>query len=279
MSEDVSVEDALRTGKWFIKLPMFLILITVIIVKSIFFDIIFGERIDDFLVIFIGLLLCWLYWSFAIPIWKIWAYKNVRNIHELKLKAKKNNFIFREGGFFEKTEIKNAEQKETLKQLEKKILVEDVYRDDISVAKESKIYFSKIKLSFTLIFLCAILTGFIYIIINGDLLKNMDSGLFSGILLMGFLIYSGYGDLKNILNSNPQIILSDKGIQIKNNQMISWKDINNEFVYGKWRRRNYKKVLVFNDQEIIINDYNISIKELENLLHVYRVRYERNKST
>lgn len=276
MDGNVTVDQAISRAKWLIKTPMFFILLASIIVKSIYFNDIYGETIDIFITIFIALGLCWLYWSFTVPIWKIWAYTNVRNVHELKLKAQKNGFIFKDGNFFEKTEIKSYEQRETLKKLEKKFLIDDVYHDDFAVPKETKIYYSKTKLSFTLFFVSSCFIGLLYLILNHNLFKNMDSGSFSIIFLVGLLLFLGYSNLKKILNSNPQIIISEEGIQIKVNPMISWKNINNEIAYGTWKGKYYRKCFAFNDQEIIINDYTISVKELEELLHTYRARYDKN---
>jgi len=82
-----------------------------------------------------------------------------------------------------------------------------------------------------------------------------------------------------MLNTNPQIIISDEGIQIAQENKIVWKDIESDFVYDKWTGRlNHNKYLSLNNVDIMINDYNISMKELENLLHVYRVRYEKRQS-
>ena len=83
--------------------------------------------------------------------------------------------------------------------------------------------------------------------------------------------------LKNLFNRNPQIIINDLGIQLKDDKIIEWKDIKSEIVYGKLTGKlNYNKYLSFNGIDILINDYDISMKELENLLQVYRTRYKKN---
>jgi hypothetical protein len=276
MEGSVTVDQAIRTAKWTIKRPMLFILLAVIFVKTIFYGIVYNQTVDTFLTIFVGLGLCWIYWSIAIPIWKIWAYTNVRNVHELKLKAQKCGFIFKDGNFFEKTEIVTYNQRETLKQLEKKFLLEDVYHDDPAIAKESKIYYSKIKLSFSFLFMSACFAALIYVTSDSNRFGKMDSALVPIIFLMGIFIYACYSDLKKLLNPNPQLTLSDKGIQLKDNPITSWQNIGNAIVYGQWSGKTYRKVLSFNGQEIRINDYNISMRELEELLHTYRVRYEKN---
>ena len=271
MRGNISVDKAINNANWLIKKPMFLILVVVIILKSIYIDVVFEKSIDIFLTIFTGLCLCWLYWSFAIPIWKIWAYSNVRNVHELKSKAIKSGFIFKDGGFFEKTELKSFQQSETLKKLEKKFQLEDEYHDDLIVPIETKIYYSLIKLTIWLITLNCIIIGGIYLYIT-------EIKSFSVIFLILFFVFFMILDIKNILNRNPQLIINEKGIQHKKNITL-WVDIENEFVYDKWTAKlNHNKYLSFNDVDYIINDYDISMKELKKLLKVYRTRYEKNKT-
>ena len=84
---------------------MYLIFTLVIGLKSIYFNIFFEKTIDTFITILVGFLLCWLYWSIAIPIWKNWAYSNVVNINELKTKALKKQLISVEGGFLKKLKL------------------------------------------------------------------------------------------------------------------------------------------------------------------------------
>lgn len=276
MEGNVTVDQAISRAKWLIKRGMFLILIIVIILKVIFLPVVFHKTVDIFLTIFIAIILCWLYRSLAIPIWKIWAYTNVKNVHELKLKALKNNLISIDGGFFERTEIKSYQQRETLKELEKKFLGKDVYNDDLSVAKESKIYYSKVKMSFGLGIILSLCIGIIYLIINHNLFTRMMSRSFTLVAFFALAFFFIYSYLVKLLNPNPQIMLSDKGIQIKDNYIIPWEEINNEIVYSVWRGRSYRKYLAFNHHEIMINSYNISMTELEELLHTYRSRFEKN---
>ena len=96
------------------------------------------------------------------------------------------------------------------------------------------------------------------------------------LLLFSFFFYL---DIKNLNDHNPQITISEEGIQIKDDKICLWKNINNEIVYDKWTGKlNHNKYLSFNNTEILINDYNISMKELENLLQVYQARYEKRSS-
>jgi len=90
---------------------------------------------------------------------------------------------------FWKIEIKNFVQKEKLKELEKKFLKEDVFKDDLSFPKEFKIYYSKVKLSFSLIFIIGCLVGLIYLIIDKNFFKKQDSNSLIFIPFTGLLIF------------------------------------------------------------------------------------------
>lgn len=99
----------------------------------------------------VGFSMGWLVWSYFVVEWKIWAYENVRNVHELQRKAIDEKLIWASGSWFEKTEFKNNKQKQKLKQLNTKFHEKDFFKDDISVPKETIIYYSKITISVLLI--------------------------------------------------------------------------------------------------------------------------------
>ena len=151
MNENITVEQAISRGKWLIKYPIFFIFIFLIFIESVYFKDTINKAVETIITVLLGILISWLYWSFAITKWRIWAFTNVRNVHELKIKALKNGLIFKEEGLLEKTEIRNFEEKEKLKQLEKKFLDKDIYEDDFSIPKEIRIYNSTIKSVLSLI--------------------------------------------------------------------------------------------------------------------------------
>jgi hypothetical protein len=60
----------------------------------------------------IGFPLAWLYWSVAVPKWKMWAYPRVDNVAELKKSAIRASLIWPDGSVFNKTEIKTKKWRE-----------------------------------------------------------------------------------------------------------------------------------------------------------------------
>jgi hypothetical protein len=64
----------------------------------------------------------WLAWSILTPRWRVWAYQRVDNIDELKARAVEAGVIWPDGHFFERTEIRSAEQRRRI------LEIEDAYR-------------------------------------------------------------------------------------------------------------------------------------------------------
>jgi hypothetical protein len=83
-----------------------------------------------------------------------------------------------------------------------------------------------------------------------------------------------------VLSKEPPLTLNALGIKFAKKEFMSWKYITNDFIdirrSGKYT--HHFIVLEFHNQkqEIQIDDLDIKVKEVENLLHVYRVRYEKN---
>ncbi len=62
--------------------------------------------------------LAWLCWSLLVPRWRIWAYERIEDIGQLKRSAVTAGLIWREGHFFERTEIRTPYQRRRIRELE-----------------------------------------------------------------------------------------------------------------------------------------------------------------
>lgn len=267
MKKNISVNDALHKGTIkFVYIPVLLFFSCFGYFFYLFVMNDFGPWII-FVGSFLGILVCWLNWSLFIVDWKIWAYENVRNVHEFKRKAIEQKLLWEDGSWFEKTEFKSYNQKQKLRQLEKKFLEEDVYLDDLNVASETKIYCVKTNPVFEYIIFFVFLGIGIYTYINN---KSFVFWLFLP-LIGAYILYS---TLSKRYDSSPQIIINEFGIQLKNDELIKWDEIENEKVYLKKTGKFYLHYLSFNDIEICIINLNISFKDLENYLQVYRTRFK-----
>lgn len=269
MEGTVTVEQALSKGRWKLKyLPMITIFGCIGGGFYLSDQEVFGGWIIP-LGFVLGFSLGWIVWSYFVMEWKIWAYENVRNVHELQRKAVEEKLIWDSGSWFEKTEFKNYQQRQKLKQLEKKFLEKDIYKDDISVPKETIIYYSRITIVFTLV------VGIGIGLLGSYLLSGKE---YFGIILFGIGLYMIYVQINKLRDKGPQIVINDKGIKLKNENLISWSSIHDDRVYSERKGKSTTNYLAFNDEEIEIDDLAIKFEELEKLLHVYRVRYEKNNS-
>ena len=219
----------------------------------------------------IGFLLAWLVWSYTITKWRIWAYENVRNVHELKKRAIRERLIWPDGHFFERTEIKSADDKLTLKKLEKKFEIPDEHTEDHSLPSQLEVYYSKPK-SYLEIGLGILFLGVaLYLRQEGSnlpfyfLLVVSVVGLFKG--------------TRKALNNKPQLILDHQGITARKVGFLGWSEVQSEEVIRVRRGKNSKTFLTFyhpsGQEEINIESYNISRKELNNALKTYRLRWEK----
>ena len=95
---------------------------------------------------------------------------------------------------------------------------------------------------------------------------------------MGFGLYLSYEQFKKLKDKSPQIVINDKGIKLKSEKLIYWNKIYNDRVYSQSNGKRSTSYLAFNDEKIEIDDLEIKFEKLENLLHIYRVRYEKNNS-
>ncbi|MCP2029425.1 hypothetical protein L1276_004612 [Flavobacterium sp. HSC-32F16] len=267
MEKTITVNEAISKGKiTLVYLPMLLIIGIIILGFVLFYmEIVPAWGIPIAFVI--GFLCGWLAWSCFVNKWKIWAYQNVRNVHELKRKAIDQKLISGNGSWFEKTEFKSSEQKSKLQALEKKFLEKDLYRDNLSVPKETIIFYSKTMLVFLLILSFGMISAGIYLSLQKEYIS---------LFILGVGLYLAYDQIKKLRDNGPQIIINDKGIQLKNDKLVSWGRIRNDRVFTKTSGRNSTNYLSFNDEMIDIDDLTIGFDELENLLHVYRVRFDNN---
>jgi hypothetical protein len=270
MNENTTVEIAIKRGKWLIDYPAKTILFTSLIIGIILQsqNIITGWTIIPITYILPFFLAC-LYWCITITKWRIWAFKNVRNVHELKKRAIQERLIGADNSIYEKFEIKSQNDHKEWELLKSKFDKDDIFQNDPSISEQTIIYYSKIKNLFqTLLGFCGIAIG-IY-------LSSDSKNIVFGILILVLGIYLCYKEFKEAFNTTPQIILDDKGIETVNAKFYNWENIKNEEVIRDGFGKNTHYYLVYdypNGKEYLkIDDYNTNMKILNKLLILYRGR-------
>jgi hypothetical protein len=145
MQESVSIDKALQRGHEMLSYPVWIIMFGCL-------GICFYLGIKGILskwIIPIGFVLAfvlgWLYWSFMVTRWRLWAFENVRNVHELKKRAVLEKLIWPDNSIFEKTEIRTSSQKFKWDLLKNKFSIDDVFIEDLSIPNETLVFYSKDK--------------------------------------------------------------------------------------------------------------------------------------
>lgn len=156
-------------------------------------------------------------------------------------------------------------------QIEKMLPQKDIYKDDISVPKETIIYYSRNTVIFSLVNNLGIYALGIYLLLP----KKYFGLLFLG---LGYCLYSLYSQINKLRDKAPQIVINDKGIKLKNKNLIPWNKIYSDRIFCQRYGKGPKNYLFFNNEEIEIDYLSIKSDELKKLLHAYRVRYEKDNS-
>jgi hypothetical protein len=225
---------------------------------------------------FLGIILAWLAWSILITKWRIWAFSNVKNVHELRRKAVQKKLIWETGTTFERTEYRSKKDKISLKKLEEKFNFEDVFEEDPKLSKEIKIYYSITTALFVIIFLLFGLIAGVYLIIDDSILK-ICFGFFLTVISL-FVIKE---NIKNVMNRQPQIIINAEGIKAHNEDFRHWSDIYDEQILTEGYGSSAKHYFIFGDAssdytKIDIVNLTTTAGKLENILRTYRIRYNKN---
>lgn len=288
----ISVEKAITRGKFLLAYLPMLIIFFVFLASFFFIDFLNLPKwylVPAFLV---AIALGWLQWSLCVIKWKIWAYKNVRNVHKLYRKAVEYKLIWEDDSFYNKTQIVSRQDKIELHYLEKKFEEVDEYQDDISIPDKIMIYHSKYLLAFFLIF--GISSLFLGIFFFDDPKKYLF--YFTSILMF----YQFYIRIK----IGCYLEINSEGITYKETELFEWKNMISEKVVYDANTKKHKLVIcrmeVSNDEvvnmeedleneeiyeisvsdffktkEIEIDDLSVKPIEIERIIQVFRVRYNK----
>ncbi len=267
---NISVDTAIEKAKRTILYPSLGILIGIPLILCILAEL---DIIQSWLVL-IGFicstLISILFWSFTITNWKIWAYENVRNLHELKRRAIQEKLTYEDDSFYLKLEFKSQRQKEKLKYLEKRFENKDLFSDDNEIPTETIISFSKNGRS---LIMYSGLGSLALISLTLSILFNIY-GIIISILFVIFI----YLFTKNKIKAQWQITLNENGIQTLNTNFYEWNKVKNEIVTEEGSSKYREYYLTYEHptgiEKLRIDITEISNIRLEKLMRIYRGRYE-----
>ena len=269
MNETVTVDEAISKGHKMVNYPVMVIMFGTIgitlylatqkIIPTWGFPV-------GFVIAFV---FAWLWWSFMITKWRLWAFDNVRNVHELKKRAIQEKLIWTDNSIFEKTEIRTTIDKAKIDSLNNKFKLDDLFQDDLSIGKETIIYYSKVKNFVEMAIMVVCLGVGIYLLLRTD-------SYIIGLILSIVGAYFSYKEYKEATNSEPQIIINDEGIKTISTDFYSWNVIKNEEVISEGSGKHTHYYLTYDypngTEHLQIDDYDTDLKSLNKLLIIYRGR-------
>lgn len=273
MTENISVEKAINRGHLMVNIPVF---ISIIGIPALAFYLSNIKVIPNWGIgigFLLGFVMAWFIWSVMITQWRIWAFENVRNVHELKKRAIEDKLIWADNSWFEKTEIRTSSQRFKLKELQKKFQKEDIHKEDYSIPPETKIHYSKTTnfIEMGIMLFCFGLG--IYLLITSD--SYIKGTIFS--LVGGYFAIKEY---KQATNTKTQVIINNNGIETINVEFLKWGEIRNAKVIYETSGKRSRAYLTyeFNGgyEKIKIDDFDITPKEMENAIKTYRIRNKKN---
>jgi len=270
----ITVDKALMRGQFMINVPVIVIIFSVMGLLSYLAIV---ELIPFYFValsVLIGPVVAWIYWSFAITYWRIWAFSNVDDVHELRNLAVSGKLIWPDGSFFERTEIRTKKQKILIKELEKRFNEpknRQQYVDDLSVPQVTKIFFSKSALVYKLIVAAALLSVGIYLLV---VMSNWIFGIALILIGLNFAIK----DFKKLSTDAPQLVLDSNGIDVAG-VFYPWTEIQDFSVKWETSSQSSKSYLILETSsgtlEIDIDNYDTQRSQLKHLLNTYKGRFEK----
>lgn len=276
----VTVKEAIRKGQ--IEVNLISLIIYVLIIGCVFYLYKFESHSVWLFVasFFFALIPTWIYWSYNIVKWRLWAFKNVKNVHELKYKAIRHLLIWEDDSFYNKTEIWTKFQKSEWKNISKKFKQPDVYEDNKAIPPETVVKFSKNSLVFIIAFSLLFIASSVYYFLDKNYLFSFGFLFATGLLL--------YDNLKKI--NKTFIKINEKGIQTINTNFIPWSSIVHIEVQRKGYGSDSKDFLTihslvededdeYNYEKLLIQDFSISAIKLDKLIRIYKQRFKKNDRT
>jgi hypothetical protein len=275
MNEIVSVDEAIAKGHRMVTYPVMVIMFGVLGL-CVYLGI---QEILPFWIIPVGFVfafvLAWLSWSVMITKWRLWAFENVRNVHELKKRAIQEKLIWADNSIFEKTEIRSLVAQEKWNSLQNKFNKKDVFIDDASIPSETIIYYLKWKAYVQMFIMFGCLAAVFYLFIIKD---NYIIGAI--VSIVG--VYFGYKEYSEALRNEPQIIINDTGISTSSTVFQKWADIENEEVIREGVGNSTRYFLTYDypggTEHLQIDDFDTDQKSLNKLLMLYRGRSRKNNN-
>lgn len=270
----LSVNEVLRTGKkkadirFFV--PFYLVFVLsclIIFVASLSFYFIFLGVIG-------GLVLSFYFSTRYLYTWQIWAFQNVRNVHELKSKAERCGLIPHwESRFF----LPSAHERMALQNLDTRFSKPDEVPDESQTLAVHDIYYSKNYNLIQLIWWSFSFIGSAWLSIAMISQKEVEFPTIAYYFCGGFCIMSLLLAIENLIQfrtTQPVISFSEEGIRIKRFVFIKSEVKDLEFINnGKAMQVRFHVTKI--PYEVDLNDLEVNSDTLADLAETFVKRWNR----
>ncbi|MBF4518811.1 hypothetical protein IRZ71_20845 [Flavobacterium sp. ANB] len=150
--------------------------------------------------------------------------------------------------------------------------------NNLSFSKETLIYYSRSLIFLWIFILIGMTIGSIYAL-------QIENGFILSLLLFAFIIFQGNEQFKLLKRINEvQFRINSKGIQYRDEILVSWNNIENERVVIEGRpkaRRNFFIYYIIDQDKVMkfdIEELNVGAGDLEHTLTIHRNRYKRENN-
>jgi hypothetical protein len=268
MAGKVTVEDAIKKGNRMLKYPTTCIFIALLLASFIGA---IALKLHPFTGILAGFILggglASLYSSIMTTRWRIWAFGNVDNVHELQRAAITEQLINEENSWKEKLEIRSTSDVALLADIKRRLDEEKNFIDDPGVANVTLIFNSYIEWSLGgwLLILLGVVTGYFI-------------SWFTLIILIpaAGILYKAYTRSKEDAGK-AVITINNNGIGTFSADFNTWSEIENEKIsyVSSGRSGSYRFTYDYpgGKEDINLNFLKIKPYQLNHLLYIYRNRY------
>jgi hypothetical protein len=269
-----SIDEVIRRGQIEVNGPVAIIMFGIPIIAILVAPIIIPKEyvgISTVAGLFLGFILAWLWWSYRIVKWRIWAFENTEKSdwHELKERAINQKLIWNDGSIFEKTEIRSREENQKILEINSKVnqveinkkedeLSLDGIEDDPLIPSKIEYYYKRVETIMSLVLPILLSLLGIYLI-------GVDQILIGAISIIMAFYQTNLNRISDVWKKEVQFSIGNNGINFKNLSdlgFLIWEDTqdisvdieNGIFKLDVWRDEKLFEVTL-NLNEYQIGDY------------------------
>ena len=276
-----SIDEVIRKGQIEVNGPVAIIMFGIPIIAILVAPIIIPKEyvgISTVAGLFLGFILAWLWWSYRIVKWRIWAFENTEKSDWQKLKERAINqkLIWNDGSIFEKTEIRSREENQKILEINSKVnqveinkkedeLSLDTIEDDPLVPSQIDYYYKRVETIMSLVLPIILSLLGIYLI-------GVDQILIGAISIIMALYQTNLNRISDVWKKEVQFSIGNNGINFKNLSdlgFVIWEDTqdisvdieNGIFKLDVWRDETLFEVTL-NLNEYQIGDYEEFLRKI-----------------